>query len=49
LKILRLPIIGVNGFTVEDGAKFAVATSPFEQGEIAAKMAVQILSGKSSI
>ncbi len=42
----KLPIIGVNGFTVEDGAKFAVATSPFEQGEVAAKMAMEILNGK---
>ena len=41
----KIPIIGVNGFTVEDGAKFAVATSPFEQGEIAAKMALNVLSG----
>jgi len=44
----KLPIIGVNGFTVEDGARFAVATSPFEQGEVAAKMALQILKGKKT-
>ncbi len=44
----KLPIVGVNGFTVEDGAKFAVATSPFEQGEVAAKMTLQILSGKKT-
>ncbi len=42
----KIPIVGVNGFTVEDGAKFAVATSPFEQGEVAADIAVELLSGK---
>lgn len=44
----KVPIVGVNGFTVEDGAKFAVATSPFEQGEVAAKMAMEILKGKKA-
>ncbi|WP_010298538.1 ABC transporter substrate-binding protein [Candidatus Odyssella thessalonicensis] len=39
----KIPVIGLNGFTVEDGAKFAVATSPFEQGEVAAKMVLDIL------
>jgi ABC-type uncharacterized transport system substrate-binding protein len=42
----KIPVIGVNGFTVEDGAKFAVATSPFEQGEMAATMALKILRDK---
>lgn len=42
----KIPIIGANGFTVEDGAKFAVATSPFEQGEVAGKMAIDILQKK---
>lgn len=44
----KVPIIGVNGFVVEDGGKFAVATSPFEQGEVAAKMAIKILHEKIS-
>ena len=38
-----IPIIGTNGFYVEDGGMFAVATSPFEQGETAAEMALKII------
>ena len=33
------PVIGLNIFNVEDGGMIAVGASPFEQGEIAAKMA----------
>lgn len=38
-----LPIIGVNVFNVEDGAAIAVGASPFEQGEVAATLADQLL------
>ncbi|CAK0767007.1 ABC-type uncharacterized transport system, periplasmic component [Gammaproteobacteria bacterium] len=38
-----VPVIGTNGFFVEDGGYFAIGTSPFEQGEVAAKMAVDII------
>ena len=38
-----LPVIGVNGFFVEDGGMLAIATSPFEQGEVAAHMAQEII------
>lgn len=38
-----LPVIGVNGFFVEDGGMLAIATSPFEQGEVAAAQAREIL------
>ena len=38
-----LPLIGVNVFFVEDGGMLAVATSPFEQGETAARMAREII------
>lgn len=41
-----LPIIGTNGFFVEDGGMLSVATSPYEQGEVAAAMAVEILENK---
>jgi len=41
-----IPIIGTNGFIVEDGGMLAIATSPFEQGEVAAGMAVQIIDKK---
>ncbi|MBK1617940.1 hypothetical protein U5801_05285 [Lamprobacter modestohalophilus] len=38
-----IPIIGVNVFNVEDGAALAVGASPFEQGEVAARLADQLL------
>ncbi len=49
LKNSPIPIIGVNGFIVEDGGYIAVATSPFEQGEVAATMALKILRDKKDI
>jgi ABC-type uncharacterized transport system substrate-binding protein len=36
----------VNSFVCEDGSAIAIATSPFEQGEIGAKMALAILEDK---
>jgi hypothetical protein len=38
-----VPVIGVNVFNVEDGAAIAVGASPFEQGELAARMAETLL------
>jgi hypothetical protein len=38
-----IPIIGVNVFNVEDGASVAVGASPFEQGEVAATLADELL------
>ena len=38
-----LPRLGCWGFYVEDGGMMAVAVSPLEQGEIAAKMAINIV------
>lgn len=39
--------ISLNGFGVDDdGYMFAVGTSPYEQGEVAAQMAVQIIEKK---
>jgi len=37
------PIIGMNAFIFEDGAHLAIATSPYEQGEIAAQFALDII------
>ncbi|MDD9303399.1 MAG: hypothetical protein HUK40_14090 [Desulfobacter sp.] len=37
------PVIGINAFNVEDGAMISIGVSPFEQGEVAAKMAQTIL------
>lgn len=45
---LRVPAIGSWGFYVEDGGMMAVAVSPFEQGEEAAKMAVRVIEDKVS-
>ncbi|MBP7867976.1 MAG: hypothetical protein KA419_18765 [Acidobacteria bacterium] len=43
----RVPVIGGFGFFVEDGGALAFAVSPFEQGEESARMALDILSGRS--
>ncbi len=42
----RVPILGLNTFVVEDGGPLAIATSGYEQGEIAGKMALKILYEK---
>ncbi len=44
-----VPIIGINGFVCEDGAAISIATSPFEQGEVAMQMAIDLVSGKKKI
>jgi ABC-type uncharacterized transport system substrate-binding protein len=44
----KLPMVGVNAFFIEDGGMLAIATSPFEQGEVAARMARKIIEGKVS-
>lgn len=38
-----VPIVGVNDFVTKDGAGLSIMTSPIEQGEVAAKMAVKLL------
>lgn len=38
-----VPVIGTNGFFGEDGGMLAIGTSPYEQGEVAAKLATEIL------
>jgi ABC-type uncharacterized transport system substrate-binding protein len=45
---LKIPDIGCWGFFVEDGGMMAVAVSPYEQGEVAAKMAVDIIENGTS-
>lgn len=37
-----LPVISFNGFYTEDGGMLAIGTSPYEQGELAARRALQI-------
>lgn len=38
-----VPVIGSNGFFTEDGGMLAIGTSPYEQGEVAAKLATEVL------
>jgi ABC-type uncharacterized transport system substrate-binding protein len=38
-----VPFIGTNGFFAEDGGMLAIGTSPYEQGEAAARLAAKIL------
>lgn len=44
----RVPVVGTNGFFVEDGGELAIGTSPFEQGEVAARIALQLLAGSAA-
>jgi len=44
----HVPVVGTNGFFVEDGGELAIGTSPFEQGEVAARMAVKLLGGQAA-
>ncbi|RJG05337.1 hypothetical protein D3870_04270 [Noviherbaspirillum cavernae] len=44
----KVPVIGTNGFFVDDGGMLAIGTSPYEQGEVAVSMVNEILrSGKA--
>ncbi|GAB0057039.1 hypothetical protein SIID45300_01359 [Candidatus Magnetaquicoccaceae bacterium FCR-1] len=42
------PLIGTNAFYAEDGGMLAIGTSPYEQGEVAAHMVVELLSNDKS-
>jgi len=44
----RVPVVGTNGFFVEDGGELAIGTSPFEQGEVAARMAIKLIEGQAA-
>ena len=37
-----VPVISFNGFFLEDGGMLAIGTSPYEQGEMAARLALRI-------
>jgi len=41
-----VPVIGLQVFNVEDGGMLAIGVSPYEQGEVVAKMAQEIIEGK---
>ncbi len=38
-----IPVIGINAFVAQDGGGIAVAASPYEQGEVTAQMALDII------
>lgn len=38
-----VPVVGIGGFMSEEGGMFAVGASGFEQGEVSARMAVEVL------
>jgi len=40
-----VPVISGNGFYAEEGGMLAIGTSPYEQGEVAAEKALQIILG----
>ncbi|MEN8130108.1 MAG: ABC transporter substrate binding protein [Pseudomonadota bacterium] len=44
-----VPVIGLQGFNVEDGCMLSIGTSPFEQGEVSARMAVGFIDEEKSI
>lgn len=39
----KIPVIGTNAFNVEDGGTLAIGGSPYEQGQVSARMAVDII------
>jgi ABC-type uncharacterized transport system substrate-binding protein len=39
-------VLGMQGFNVEDGGAIAIGVSPYEQGEVSAQMAAEIIAGK---
>ncbi|MEP1610724.1 MAG: hypothetical protein ABJL72_02265 [Roseobacter sp.] len=41
-----IPVVGMNVFNTEDGATFSIGASPIEQGQVAAEMTAEILSGR---
>lgn len=39
----KIPVIGTNSFNVEDGGTLAIGVSPYEQGQVVGRMAVDII------
>ncbi|MBU0481120.1 MAG: hypothetical protein KKG47_08460 [Proteobacteria bacterium] len=44
-----VPVIGMNFFNTGDGAMLSVGVSPYEQGEVAAGLALDILCGRKKV
>jgi ABC-type uncharacterized transport system substrate-binding protein len=47
-KYSSIPVISGNGFYTEEGGMLAIGTSPYEQGEVAATKALEIILEKKS-
>jgi hypothetical protein len=46
---LEVPVIGLNVFNSRDGAMISLGVSPYEQGEVSAQMAFDLLSGNKKL
>lgn len=46
---VEAPIIGLNVFNSQDGAMISLGVSPYEQGEVAAQMAFDLLHGSKTL
>ena len=44
-----VPVLGMNIFNASDGAMVSIGVSPYEQGEVAANMALDLISGRKTI
>jgi ABC-type uncharacterized transport system substrate-binding protein len=46
---VEVPVIGINVFNSRDGAMISLGVSPYEQGEVSAQMAVDLLGGNKTL
>lgn len=46
---LEVPVIGLNAFNSQDGAMISLGPSPYEQGEVSAQMASDLLNGRKTL
>ena len=44
-----VPVLGMNIFNASDGAMVSIGVSPYEQGEVAANMALDLISARKTI
>ncbi|NTV14369.1 MAG: hypothetical protein HGA96_10640 [Desulfobulbaceae bacterium] len=46
---VEVPVVGLNAFNSRDGAMISLGVSPYEQGQVSAQMAIDILNGSKKI
>ena len=46
---VEVPVIGLNVFNSQDGAMISLGVSPYEQGEVSAQMAFDLLNGTKTL